>query len=157
MPVESNMLKTLDSWCRSQTHRAGCSRLLKCLPCPACYILTFHQKKCCIRDTILYTAISRKVVGKSARDNPVRYCGWFWVHCFSKKFQRMAGESMDVCLRVLKESNKSRFDSYGVRKSALIISRITFRDCRVHSFSDNLSRNSCITKCVVHVVVQISL
>ena len=51
---------------------------------------------------------------------------------------------MDVCLRVLKESNKSRFDSYSVRKSALIISHITFRDCRVHSFSDNLSRNSCI-------------
>ena len=26
---------------------------------------------------LLYTAISRKVVGKSARDNPERYCGWF--------------------------------------------------------------------------------
>ena len=39
----------------------------------------------------------------------------------------MAGEAMDVCLRVLKESNKSRFDSYSVRKSALIISHITFR------------------------------
>ena len=24
-----------------------------------------------------YTAVSRKVVGKSARDNPERYCGWF--------------------------------------------------------------------------------
>ena len=53
---------------------------------------------------------------------------------------------MDVCLRVLKESNKSRFDSYSVRKSALIISHITFRDCRVHSSSDNLSRNSCISR-----------
>ena len=50
---------------------------------------------------------------------------------------------MVVCLRVLKESNKSRFYSYSARKSALIISHITFRDCRVHSFSDNLSRNSC--------------
>ena len=56
----------------------------------------------------------------------------------------MAREAMDVCFRVLKESNKSRFYSYSVRKSALIISHITFRDCRVHSFSDNLSRNSCI-------------
>ena len=92
------------------------------------------------------TAISRKVVGKSARDNPKRYCGWFRVHCFSKKFQRMAREAMNVCLRVLKESNKSRFDSYSVRKSALIISHITFRDCRVHSFFDNLSRNSCIQR-----------
>ena len=51
---------------------------------------------------------------------------------------------MDVCLRVLKESNKSRFDSYSVGNRVLIISHITFRDCRVHSFCDNLSRNSCI-------------
>ena len=43
---------------------------------------------------------------------------------------------MAVCLRVLKESNKSRFDSYSVRKSALIISHITFRDCRLHIFSE---------------------
>ena len=49
-----------------------------------------------------------------------------------------------MCLRVLKESNKSRLNSYSVRNSVLIISHITFRDCRVHSFSDNLSRNNCI-------------
>ena len=41
---------------------------------------------------------------------------------------------MDICLRVLKESNKSRFDSYSVRNSVLRISHITFRDCRVHIF-----------------------
>ena len=34
---------------------------------------------------------------------------------------------MDICLRELKESNKSRFDSYSVRNSVLIISNITFR------------------------------
>ena len=56
----------------------------------------------------------------------------------------MAREAMDLCLRVLKESSKSRFDSYSVRNSVLIISHITFRDCRVHIFSDNLSLNSCI-------------
>ena len=33
---------------------------------------------------------------------------------------------MDVCLRVLKESNKSRFDSYSVRNSILRICHITF-------------------------------
>ena len=49
---------------------------------------------------------------------------------------------MGVCLRVLRESNKSRFDSYSVRNIVLIISHITFRDCRVDIFSDNLSRNS---------------
>jgi len=56
----------------------------------------------------------------------------------------MAREAMDVYLRVLKESNKSRFDSYSVRNSVLIISHITFWDCRVHRFSDNFSRNGCI-------------
>ena len=41
---------------------------------------------------------------------------------------------MDVCLRLLKESNKSRFDSYSLRNSVLIMSHITFWDCRVHIF-----------------------
>ena len=41
-------------------------------------------------------------------------------------------------------SNKSRFNSYSVRNSVLIISHITFRDCRVHIFSDDVSRNICI-------------
>ena len=53
----------------------------------------------------------------------------------------MAGEAMDVCLRVLKESNKSRFDSYSVRNSELIVFHTTFRDCRVHIFYDNFPRN----------------
>ena len=48
----------------------------------------------------------------------------------------------NICLRVLKESNKSRFDSCSVRNSVLIISHITFLDCLVHIFSDNLSRKS---------------
>ena len=88
----------------------------------------------------------RKVVRKSARDSPERYCGWFWIHCYSKKFERMTREATDVCLQVLKESNKSSFDSYSVRNSVLIISHITFRDCRVHIkfLSDNLPWNSCI-------------
>ena len=75
---------------------------------------------------------------------PKRIVGNFEFTFFQKKCQRMAREAMDVCLRVLKESSKSRFDSCSVRKSALIISHITFRDCRVDVFSDNLSRNSCI-------------
>ena len=70
--------------------------------------------------------------------------GGFEFTVLSKKFDIMTREAMDICLRVLKESNKSRFDSYKVAKSTLIISHVTFRDCRVHIFSDNLSRNSCI-------------
>ena len=41
---------------------------------------------------------------------------------------------MDERLRVLTESVKSKFDSYSVRNSVLIISHITFRDCHVHIF-----------------------
>ena len=29
------------------------------------------------RRPVPFTAVSRKVVGKSERDNPERYCGWF--------------------------------------------------------------------------------
>ena len=55
---------------------------------------------------VFIQTLSRKVVGKSARENAGRYSG-----CSPKKFERMEREAMDVCLRVLKESNKSRFDS----------------------------------------------
>ena len=75
---------------------------------------------------------------KSARDNPERYCELFWVHYSSMIFERMTREAMGVRLLVLKESNKTRFDSYSVRNSELIISHISFRDCREHIFSDNI-------------------
>ena len=67
---------------------------------------------------------------KSASANSERYCGWFWVHSFSKKFERMAREAMDVCLRVLKESN-----SGSARNSVFIISHIAFQGLsRAHFF-----------------------
>ena len=42
----------------------------------------------------------------------------------------------------MKVTIKSRFDSYSVKNSVLIISHITFQDCRVYIGSDNLSPNS---------------
>ena len=42
---------------------------------------------------------------------------------------------MDICLRVVEESNNSRFDSYSARNSVLNISHVTFRDCHLHIFS----------------------
>ena len=91
-----------------------------------------------------HTAISKKVVGKSAHDNRERYCGLFGGHCSSQKFRKNDTRDHRLCFPVLKRSSKSRFNSYGVRNSVLIISHITFRDCCVHFFSDNLSRNRCI-------------
>ena len=92
-------------------------------------LLTYFTQHC-----FYYTDILRRVVRKSARNNPERYCGWFWVHCSSRKFERIAREEMDVCLWVLKESNKSRFSSYSIRNNVLIIYHIAFWDCRVHIF-----------------------
>ena len=47
---------------------------------------------------------------------------------------------MGLCLQVFKENNKSIVDSDSVRDSVLIISHITFRDCRVQFFPANLFR-----------------
>ena len=65
---------------------------------------------------------------------PKGIVGGFKFTVLQRNFERMAGEAMDVCLRVLKESNKSRFDRYSFRNSELIVSHITFRDCRVDIF-----------------------
>ena len=82
----------------------------------------------------VYTGILRKVIRKSACDSAERYCVQFWVQCSTKKFARMAVEAMDLCSQVLKESNNSRCDSYGVRNRVLIIYHITLQDCGKHKF-----------------------
>ena len=57
----------------------------------------------------------RRRLSEQCRRQSQWYCGWFWIHCSSKHFERMTRKAMDVCLLVLKLSNKSRFDSYSVR------------------------------------------
>ena len=69
---------------------------------------------------------------------------------FGKNGRR--GHGHKLCLRALKESNENRFDSYSVRNSVLSISHNTFRDCPMHIFSDNLSRNSCYTSTYYTVI-----
>ena len=65
------MLKTLDSWCQSQTHGAGSSRLLTCLLCPALDILTSLQKQCCIytRHNTLYSYFKKGCRKKCTRQS----------------------------------------------------------------------------------------
>ena len=78
--------------------------------------------------------------------------GGFEFSVFQRNLKELARKTMEMCFRVLKESNKSRFDSYSRQEqfnSVLIISHITFGDCRVHIFSDNLSRNRLYTALVL--------
>ena len=100
--------------------------------------------------TIHNTAISRKVVGKSARDNAERHCGWFWVlFFFFKESWKNWYERLCKCVcECQRKATKVGSTATVVRNLVLIISHITFRDCRVHIFSDNLSRNSCILQAV---------
>ena len=65
---------------------------------------------------IQYTAISRKVVGKSAPDNPERHCGFT---VLQRHLKELARKAMKMCLQVLTESNKSRFDSYSRQKQCI--------------------------------------
>ena len=51
----------------------------------------------------------------------------------------MARETINLRLRLLKKISKSNFGSYSVRNSVLVISYFTFRDCRMHIFSDKSS------------------
>ena len=42
------------------------------------------------REEMIMYSCFEKGCRKSARDNPEGYYGWFWDHCSSKKFERMA-------------------------------------------------------------------
>ena len=65
----------------------------------------------------MYTAISRKVVGKSTRDNSERHGFEFPV--LQRNLKELARNAMEVCFQVLKESNKSRFDSYSRQEQCI--------------------------------------
>ena len=61
-----------------------------------------------------------------------------------RNLKELVQKALEMCLRVLKETNKSRFDRYSRQKQCIdhipyYLSGLS----RVH-FSDNLSRNSCI-------------
>ena len=72
-----------------------------------------------VQQPMFNTAVLRKVVGKSACDNPERYCGWFCLPCSPEKIERMAREATDICSPALMESNKSRFDSYSRQEQCI--------------------------------------
>ena len=45
--------------------------------------------------------------------------GGFEFSLFQRNLKELAGKAMEMCLRVLKESNKSRFDSYSRQEQSI--------------------------------------
>ena len=90
------------------------------------------HSSCYVYDLIytVYSFFEKKVVGKSAPDNPERHCGWFWVHCSSEKFERIGTKVHGNMFASATVGSTATV----VRNSVSIISHITFRDCRVHIF-----------------------
>ena len=103
-----------------------------CHQCTVFGVLTFRPGKSSI---ILLIQLFRERLSVKVHATILKgIVGGFEFSVFQRNLKELARKAMEMCLRVLKESNKSRFDSYSVRNSVLIISHITFRDCRVHIF-----------------------
>ena len=77
---------------------------------------------------------------------PKGIVGGFEFPVIPKKLERMAGEAMDICLRVLMESNKSRFDSHSRQEECIDHIPYYLSGLSRARFPDNLSRNNCIPK-----------
>ena len=76
----------------------------------------------------MYKAISRKVVGKVHATIAKGIVGGFDPFTvFQRNLKEWHTKAMDICLRV-------GSTALVARNSVLIISHITFRDCRVHIF-----------------------
>ena len=71
--------------------------------------------------------------------------GGFEFSFFQRNLKELARKAMEMCLRVLKESNKSRFDSYS-RQEPCTDHIPYYLSGLSRAFSDNLSRNSCIAR-----------
>ena len=101
------------------------------------------------RKDILVTIINSLVFSK------LYYCLSVWSNTSAsniRKLQRVRNFAARIVSGTKKFDHARKATEVGstatvVKNSVLIISHITFRDCRVHIFSDNLSRNSCM--CIV--------
>ena len=70
-------------------------------------------------------------------------CG-FEFSFFQRSLKEYARKAVEMCLRVLKESNKSKFDSYSRQEQCIDHLPCYLSGLSRAHFSDNLPRNSCI-------------
>ena len=69
----------------------------------------------------------------------------------------MVQKAVEMCLRVLNESNKSRFDGYSHQKQCTDHIPYYLSGLSRAHFSDNLSRNSCILGILFNSTFQLRL
>ena len=89
---------------------------------------------CCDIAGFKYTAISIKVVGKSARDNPKKV---LWVALRALSFKEIwkngtGGHRHNYVYEYSRKATKVGLTASVLSNSVLIISHISFQDCRMH-------------------------
>ena len=77
---------------------------------------------------------------------PKSIVGGFEFTVLQRNLKELARKAMKMCLRVLMESNKSRFDSYSRQEQCIDHIPYYLSGLSRAHFSDNLSRNSCILR-----------
>ena len=77
---------------------------------------------------------------------PKGIVGGFEFSILRRNLKELARKAMEMCFLVLKEGNKSRFDSYGRQEQCIDHIPYCLSGLSRAHFSDNLSRNSCIIK-----------
>ena len=74
--------------------------------------------------------------------------GDFKCTVFQRNFKESYGRPLIYVCECWRKITKVGSTATVVRNRVLIISHITFRDCRVHFIFDKLSRNSCINRAI---------
>ena len=77
--------------------------------------------------------------------NPKGIVDGFEFTFLQRNLKELVRKAMKMCLRVLKESNKSRFDSYSRQEQCIDHIPYYLSGLSRAHFSDNLSRTSCIS------------
>ena len=72
------------------------------------------------------------------------FVGGFKFTVLYRNLKELVRKAMEMCLRVLKKSNKSRFNRYSRQKQCIDHIPYYLSGLSHAHFSDNLSRNSCI-------------
>ena len=101
-------------------------------------ILLMHQAKNYLHLQLFRERLSEKVHATILKG----IVGGFKFTVLWRNLKELVRKAVEMCLQVLKESNKSRFDSYGRQKQCIDHIPYYLSGLLCAHFSDKLSRNS---------------